>query len=366
MPSVRGFWKKRGRGGKYWYCRHPVTNRQVSTRCQDLTAAKLWRTTEERTAADPAHRTKASAHTYRLEAVAEALLDERELAGKSAATLEVYACKLSHLVRELGADTDVRKLTREHLTAYIAERTKIRPNGKPDAGRHTVHKELRALKLALKTARVSTDCIPQYADGYEPRSTYLTKDQFRRLHVALPEHRRLDVLFLVLTGARLSEYQRASRADIRGQVVWLRGTKTKHAARAVPLAPELAAAIAAADPSRKGPMFAPWASLQRDIKAACGEKRANCPRVSPNDLRRTYCTWLRDAGVDEATCASLLGHTSSLMVRKVYGQTTDTRKQLAIAALGSVFGVAGTATRSATTTTANDRSIRAKKAVSRR
>lgn len=296
------------------------------------------------------------------------MLAERKLAGAAAATIEVYTCKLSHVVRVLGADTDVRKLSLELVTHYITERTKRRgPDKLPDASRHTVHKELRVLRQALKLARVSTDCIPKYSADYKPRSTHLTKEQFNRLLAALPEHRRLDLLFLALTGARLSEYQRAQRGDIRGRVVWLRGTKTKSSARAVPLPPELEQAIAAADPPRRGPMFAPWPNLQRDLKAACGEKRANCPLVSPNDLRRTYCTWLRDAGVDEPTCASLLGHTSSLMVRTVYGQTTDERKELAIARLGNVLGVAtSTATDKTAHVAESDRPVRAKVAVSRR
>lgn len=45
----------RYRSGKVYYTRDPVTGRQISTGCRDLTAAKLYRARLEREAADPAH-----------------------------------------------------------------------------------------------------------------------------------------------------------------------------------------------------------------------------------------------------------------------------------------------------------------------
>lgn len=359
MPSTRGFWRKKSRGGSVWYCRHPVTGRQISTGCRDLTAAKLYRARIERLAADPAHPAAAPPDAYRLRHVADEMIRERAQAGKSTATLEVYACKLSQVVRVLGENLDVRRLTREIVADYIATRTD------EQASRHTIHKELRALKVALKLAKAPTDAIPQYADGYTPRTRHLTREQFAAMHAEIQPHRRLDVLFLALTGARLGEYQRAELADVRGHVVWIRGTKTRSAARSVPLAPELAAAIAASKLPSVGPIFAPWPNLVRDLKAAC--TRAGVPPISTNDLRRSYCTWLRDAGVDEATCASLLGHSSSLMVRTVYGQTTDRRKQLAVSALGSVLRMgSSTVARSADFMAPKGRRVREKKRAQRR
>ena len=147
--------------------------------------------------------------------------------------------------------------------------------------------------------------------------------------------------------------------------MWLRGTKTADAARVVPLAETLAAAIAEHDPPKSGPMFAPWHSLRRDLRRAC--RRAKIPEVSPNDLRRTYCTWLRDAGVDEPTCAALLGHRSSAMVRLVYGRATDERKQRAIAALDAFAGsrpVAKSVARKTAIKAENGRRVRTKKRAS--
>lgn len=363
MPSTRGFWKKRGRGGEVWYCRHPVTNRQLSTGCRDLTAARLWRAQLERQAADPTHN-PAPPSTYLLKNVTNAAIADRTRIGRSAATLEIYECKLSHVARVLGENLDVRKLTRAAAEHYID--TRMGPD--EEASAHTVRRELVSLRVALKLVRglpyQVKDVVPMIADGYEPRSTYLTKAQFKRLLTFLQPHRRLDIIFMALTGARKGEYERAERGDIRGKVVWLRGTKTKTAARSVPLQPDLAAAIKKADPPKKGRMFPLWHKLSRDLAVAC--RRAGLPRVSPNDLRRTYCTWLRDAGVDEGTCASLLGHTNSLMVRLVYGRATTDRKQKAIDLLGRIGGVASTVARSTATVAANGRRVRKTSAAHRR
>jgi len=42
--------------------------------------------------------------------------------------------------------------------------------------------------------------------------------------------------------------------------------------------------------------------------------------VSPNDLRRTFASWLKQRGVDSAIVARLLGHGSTKMVDLVYGR----------------------------------------------
>ena len=46
--------------------------------------------------------------------------------------------------------------------------------------------------------------------------------------------------------------------------------------------------------------------------------RLRIERVSPNDLRRTFASWLKQASVDSFVVAQLLGHSSSRMVEMVY------------------------------------------------
>ena len=58
--------------------------------------------------------------------------------------------------------------------------------------------------------------------------------------------------------------------------------------------------------------------------------------VSPNDLRRTFASWLAERGVPEVTVAQMLGHRSSAMVRRVYARIGTSAQHAAIAALPSI------------------------------
>ena len=55
------------------------------------------------------------------------------------------------------------------------------------------------------------------------------------------------------------------------------------------------------------------------LRLAC--KRAGIERVSPNDLRRTHASLLRQAGIALEDIAPILGHASTEMLQRVYGRT---------------------------------------------
>src|SRR5205085_302848 len=54
------------------------------------------------------------------------------------------------------------------------------------------------------------------------------------------------------------------------------------------------------------------------IGDAC--RRAAIEHCSPNDLRRTFATWLRRSGVSPDLIAPAMGHADSRMVERVYGR----------------------------------------------
>jgi Phage integrase family len=72
---------------------------------------------------------------------------------------------------------------------------------------------------------------------------------------------------------------------------------------------------------RQGRVLEPWNNIRRDLAIAC--EKAGLDRVTPNDLRRTFASWLKQAGVDSFTVGKLMGHTSSRMVELVYGHLND-------------------------------------------
>jgi len=171
---------------------------------------------------------------------------------------------------------------------------------------------------------------------YVPRDRYLTEAEFALLDAALPERRRTWVHFAVYTGARASEVEAVRwdrHVNLDGRQIILPGTKTAKSHRKIALAEPLAE-ILSAEARRDGPVVEPCPNVRRDLAAAC--KRAGISRVSPNDLRRTFASWLKQAGVDSMTVAKLLGHTSSRMVELVYGRLNDLTYQNAVAMLPSL------------------------------
>jgi hypothetical protein len=68
-----------------------------------------------------------------------------------------------------------------------------------------------------------------------------------------------------------------------------------------------------------GMLFTPWANnVSRDIHAAC--ERTGIDHCSPNDLRRTFGTWMRADCVQPHLIGAMMGHTDSRMVERVYGR----------------------------------------------
>jgi integrase len=45
----------------------------------------------------------------------------------------------------------------------------------------------------------------------------------------------------------------------------------------------------------------PWVNVRRDLAAAC--RRAGIERVTPNDLRRTFASGMKQGGEDSAVVA---------------------------------------------------------------
>jgi integrase len=224
-------------------------------------------------------------------------------------------------------------LTIGAIEKYIDQRTA------EGAARTTVKKELRALGAVLRHAkRVGLwagdvqRVIPEYADDYQPRKRALSWQEALRLlqaleapnnaqHIDRARNRAAAVAFMLATGARWGEVTRARREDVADHFVTLRGTKTKAAARAVPIVKMTRSLLdyaLSAVGNRKGKLFDSWQNPNRDLEVACTQ--AGIPKASPNDLRRSLATWLRVLGVDISVIAAVLGHTTSRMVERVYGR----------------------------------------------
>ena len=267
------------------------------------------------------------------------------------ATKDMYEHQAGHLKRLLGT-VDVGKLTLDDTHEYVQQRIK------EGAHRETVRKELvglrRALTLAFDRKVLRIDprgLIPRVKVRYVPKDRFLSPAEFEVLMRMLPPARRLWVALAVFTGARASEVEGVQweTVDLEKHRLLLPGTKTNKSRRWVPIAEPLAVVLQQIHPdARHGNVVPKWENVRRDLaafvkaqnrtaKAKAKEAGKQAPpemrRISPNDLRRTFASWLKQAGVDSMIVAKMLGHTTSRMVELVYGHLNDATTQAAIVKL---------------------------------
>lgn len=313
--------------GAVWWARWNSRGETVrkSTKTKDRDAAKSIVRRWERELADPGHQAE---EKTRFVDAAEQFMIEAKSEGLSAGTINMYDCKLRNLIEFYGQDARLSSVTYESVVRYIAQRRKpLDPEARAVVD-YTIHRELTALRRVLSSAmraqqfkRDPKTVMPRLKPGYEPRKHYLTKEQLDALVAHLDPAKAAQVCFVVATSARRGEVERARREDCTKECVKLRGTKTKAAARSVPVitifADQMSFALEHAD-GEKGTLFSEWSNMRRDVAAAA--ERAGVPAATWNDLRRTCATWLVQSGVAPSLVAKVLGHTTSVMVERVYGQ----------------------------------------------
>jgi integrase len=295
---------------------------QRSTKCTDKQAAEAILRRWERRAADPAYH---AAHETTLDDALRNMLRDRGLKGRADGTLQSYRVKAGHWVRILGSDCTLHQIDAKAVDKFIGARLD------EGASRNTVHKELTVLRATLKVAKRRGEYVrdiqavmPEgFSPEYKPRERFLSALEAQALLAELVPDRSARVAFILSTGARLKESESAHVVDVdlARCLVRLRGTKTKKAERFVPIVGYsytlLEHAVRYAE-GENGKLFRPWPNIRRDLEQAC--KRAGIPKCSPNDLRRTCGTWLRQHQVEPHLIGAVLGHTDSRMVERVYGR----------------------------------------------
>lgn len=321
----------RGKHRTYWadYV-HPATGKryQRSTRTRDKKVA-TERLRQWELAAIPDARGKRQRLS---EAIAHAVTTMHD---KAAGTIQMYEQKAKRIAKTFG-DPYVNDITLDSLEAYIKTRLSD-DEAHGGAAKHTVQKEMivfrRALKYANRRGVLSVmPALPDFAPEYKPRETWLTEAQFAALQSELEPFRRLWTGLAALAGGSAGEVERVDWKETKmtAGVLRMPGTKRETRDRWVPISPSLYALLDDVAPKRRtGLVVQPWGNVRRDLHAACD--RAGVPRVSPNDLRRTFASWLVQSGVDLFTVSKLMGHSSTRMVEKVYGKLSKENMQAAIA-----------------------------------
>lgn len=300
----------------WWLRSDPVTGKPISTKCRDREAARLFRASRERQAADPAHAAAA------LETLADScgrLIDAREALGKPIA---YYEQKLGHWLRIFGDEFLLSTFGPEQYDHFVAER---RREGASD---HTIGKEVRCMMTVMRNSKrvgrwagdLETLRPMDLSSDYVPRTRALSPAEVTALVAELEPRRAAFVALCVGLGLRRGEVMAMLPSDVDRveSIARVRGTKNAGAKREIPiLAPFRGLVLLAAESLP----LEPWGNYLRDLRAAC--RRAGIEPCTANDLRRTHATLLRSAKVDADTTRRLLGHTpGSTMLEAVYDKPT--------------------------------------------
>jgi len=271
------------------------------------------------------------------DAIAE-FMAEVERRERAAMTISFYEKKAVPLLRGLGAGRDVETLSTGDVNAYVDAR---RAQG---AKRATNAKELGLLRSVLLHVGVDPRKVKglvgvHMRGSYTPRERALSHAEYKRLWLALSRELRDFLVVYCNLGVRESELYQLTGADLEADMVHVRGKKTSRADRWIPLTREARTVLERRAGARENhePLFPRWRNARRDLRAAC--VRAKIAPVSHNDLRRTFASWLCERGVPELVTASLLGHASSAMVRRVYARIGSKAQRAAVATLPALSTV---------------------------
>jgi len=144
--------------------------------------------------------------------------------------------------------------------------------------------------------------------GEVKRTEWVTPAEAKRLLAASQGKVREAIRWALLTGLRRGELLSLTTLHIRGRMIYLKDTKSG-LPRAVPIPPEL-------DPA-KFPFGLGAYGLHQGFQAA--RKAAGVPHIRFHDLRRSYASWLLQAGADLGAVRDLLGHSSITMTSRYVG-----------------------------------------------
>lgn len=308
-----------------------------STRCTDEKAALAWLRNKEREIHDPIYQARKAQKITVSEAVDFFMINGIEK--RSASTVEIYRTKTGHLNRLLRDDDNspswsLSSVDESKMDRYIKQRTS------EGAHPHTIKKELnvfrRLIKVCAKGQLFVGDpkkIIPEWSAEYVPNTRWLSRDEFWKMFAELDSvetrntipglNRKAWVMVCLFTAFRLKEVNelRWWQVDFqKNSVDTSHCTKTKKSADGpIPLARPLRDFLLPLRGDKDARVVgAPWLSPYACMRLAC--ERAGIDYTTSNDLRRTYASWLLQAGVSSFIVAKLMRHSTTHMVETVYGK----------------------------------------------
>lgn len=236
-----------------------------------------------------------------------------------AETADFYVWKVRRL-QQFFASHDLAELNVDLIAGYIAFR---RGHGVKE---QTIRKELQTLAVIagehgrdLRSEPGIARLLGRLKTRSDRRGRPLTYEDYLALRQELPAHRRAALDVAVYTGARRSELfgLLTTDVDLRNKLLHIRGTKTAGSDRYIPLLAPVEAVVVGLKAG--DPVVERWSMAHTDLKQAC--ERAGLEPRSLIDLRHTFASWLKNAGVDSWLVGRLMGHSGSQMVDGTYAHT---------------------------------------------
>lgn len=309
------------RGRIWWLRTDPVTGERRSTKCTGKPAALAYLTERERLAADPHY---AASHQATVGQWSKELVTVKQRGNPE--TAKMYATKIGHAVRIFGAEASMADVNPNAVDRFVAIR-----QGE-GAVNVTIGKELTAIvqmcKIAKRAGAYAGDISALRPVGFKlnavKRTGTLQREHAPILFGSMPLWKAAACALATGAGCRRGESQRVRPEDIDldAWTVHIPGTKTKNSERTIPIVlPVHRALVRFAKES--GTLPVSWPRMSKDVPELC--IKLNLPRVTPNDLRRSFSTWGIEDGITREDMAKLLGHGSTKMVFDVYGREDAAR-----------------------------------------
>ena len=276
-------------------------------------------------------------------------------AGVKATTYNGYCSVLDHVLATIK-QIPLDELNTDHIAKVYATLT-----GKSAS---YIHKA-RILLTAILDSATDAGYIqknPARAQSVKPpkgsRGTHRAiTDEERALILSTPHRMQLAALIMLFCGLRRGEALALGADDVGESItvrhaVYFSGNrpmistpKTEAGIRTVPvpsiLRPFLRDLTGLVAKGSNGSYMTEqafqrgWESYMHALSKAAGHSIS----IRPHDLRHTYCTMLRDAGVDIHQAIIWMGHADEKMILRIYDHPGEARENEAKNRLNSAFGM---------------------------
>ena len=211
-----------------------------------------------------------------------------------------YQGHLAVLKAHFGKDRYIDELRKAHVAAFVSELKKARLKTP------TIRRYLATLSSLLSFAERSGWVLQnpilhldkRALPEAQPRTRFLSRDEYRRLLVASSPHLRPLIEMAVETGMRLEELLslKWEQVDLERREVRLVVTKSKRP-RMVPLSDNAVAVLVAGTRDHRASTYVfinsatgeRYRTIKRAFRTAC--RRAGLEDLRFHDLRHTFASW---------------------------------------------------------------------------